>query len=211
MTPWNVARQASLSITNSRNLLKLMSVESVMPSNHLILCRPLLLTSVFPSIRVFSNESVLRIRWSKYWSFSFSISPSNEHSGLISFKMNWLDLLVVQGTLKSLLQHHSSKASILQCSAFFMAQLLHPYVTTGKAIALTRQTLVGKVVSLLLNMPSRLVIAFLPRSKHLIISWLQSPSAVVLQPPKVKSVTISIVSPSIYREVMGPDTIIFVF
>ena len=137
MTPWNVARQASLSITNSRNLLKLMSVESVMPSNHLILCRPLLLTSVFPSIRVFSNESVLRIRWSKYWSFSFSISPSNEHSGLISFKMNWLDLLVVQGTLKSLLQHHSSKASILQCSAFFMAQLLHPYVTTGKTIALT--------------------------------------------------------------------------
>ena len=186
MTPWNVARQASLSITNSRNLLKLMSVESVMPSNHLILCRPLLLTSVFPSIRVFSNESVLRIRWSKYWSFSFSISPSNEHSGLISFKMNWLDLLVVQGTLKSLLQHHSSKASILQCSAFFMAQLLHPYVTTGKAIALTRQTLVGKVVSLLLNMPSRLVIAFLPRSKHLIISWLQSPPAVIWEPPKIK-------------------------
>ena len=189
-----------------------MSIESMMPSNHLILSHPfLLLPSVFPSIRVFSNESDLRIRWPNYWSFSFNISPSNEHPGLISFKMNWLDLLVVQGTLKSLLQHHSSKASILQCSAFFMAQLLHPYVTTGKAIALTRQTLVGKVVSLLLNMPSRLVIAFLPRSKHLIISWLQSPSAVVLQPPKVKSVTISIVSPSIYREVMGPDTIIFVF
>ena len=143
----------------------------VMPSSHLILCRPLLLLpSIPPSIRVFSSESTLHMRWPKYWSFSFSISPSNEHSGLISFKMNWLDLLVVQGTLKSLLQHHSSKASILQCSAFFMAQLLHPYVTTGKAIALTRQTLVGKVVSLLLNMLSRLVITFLPRSKRLLIS-----------------------------------------
>ena len=161
-----------------------MSIESVMPSNHLVPCRPLLLPSVFPSIRVFSNELVLRIRWPKYWSFSFSISPSNEHPGLISFRMDWLDLLAVQRTLKSLLQHHSSKASILLCSAFFIVQLSHPYMTTGKKIALTRWTFVDKVVALLFNMLSRLVITFLPRSKCLLISWLQSPSAVILEPPK---------------------------
>ena len=155
-----------------------------MPSNHLILCRPLLLPlSIFPSIRVFSNESVLHIRWPKCWNFSFNISPSNEYSGLISFRMDWLDLLAVQGTLKSLLQHHSSKASILQCSAFFKVQLSHPYMTSGKTIALTRWTFVGKVMSLLFNMLSRLAITFLPRSKHLLISWLQSPSAVILEPP----------------------------
>jgi len=170
-TPWTAACQASLSITNSWSSLKLMSIASVMPSSHPILCRPLLLlSSIFPSIRVFSSESVLCIRWPKYWSFSFSISPSNEYSGLISFRMDWLDLLVVQGTLKSLLEHHSSKASILWCSAFFMIQLLHPYITTGKTIALTRWTFAGKVMSLLFNMLSRLVIAFLPRSKHLLIS-----------------------------------------
>ena len=156
-----------------------------MPSNHFILCRPLLiLPSTFPSIRVFSNESVLCLRWPKYWSFSFNISPSNEHSELISFRMDWLDLLAVQGTLRSLLQHHSSKASILQCSAFFTVQLSHPYMTTGKTIALTRQTFVGKVMSLLFNMLSRLVITFLPRSKRLLISWLQSPSAMILEPQK---------------------------
>ena len=163
-----------------RSLQKLMSIESVMPSNHLILCRPLFLfPSIFPSIRVFSSESVLCIRQPKYWSFSFSISPSNEHSGLIFSRMDWLDLLAVQGTLKSLLQHHSSKASFLWCSAFFIVQLLHPYMTTGKAIALTRWTFVEKVMSLLFNMLSRLVITFLPRRKHLLISWLQSPSAVI--------------------------------
>ena len=157
-----------------------------MPSNHLILCHPLLLLpSIFPSIRVFSNELALYIRWPKYWSFSFNISPSNEHPGLISFKMDWLDLLAVQGTLKSLLQHHSSKATILRHSAFFTVQLSHPYMTTGKTIALTRRILVGKVMSLLLNMLSRLVITFLPRSKHLLISWLQSPFAVILEPPKI--------------------------
>ena len=162
-----------------------------MPSNHLILCHPLLLPpSIFPNIRVFSNESALRIRWPKYWSFSFNISPSNEHSELISFRMDLLDLLVVQGTLKSLLQHHSSKASILQCSAFFIVQLSHPYMTTGKTIALTRQTFVDKVMSLLFNMLSRLVITFLPRSKHLLISWLQSPSAVILEPRKIKSAAV---------------------
>ena len=156
-----------------------------MPSNCLILCCPLLLLpSIFPSISVFSKELALRIRWSKYWSFSFSISPSNEHPGLISFRMDWLDLLAVQGTLKSLLQHHRSKASILRCSAFFTAQLSHPYMTTGKTIALTRWTFVGKVMSLLFNMLSRLVITFLPRSKRLLISWLQSPSAVILEHPK---------------------------
>ena len=160
-----------------------MSIKLVMPSNHLILCRPLHL-SVFPSIRVFSNELVICIRWPKHWSFSFSISPSNEYSGLISFRMDWLDLLAVQGTLKSLLQHHSSKASILLCSDFFIVQLSHPYVTTGKTIALTRWTFVGKVMSLLLNMLSRLVIAFLPMSKRFLILWLQSPSAVILEPPK---------------------------
>ena len=167
-----------------------------MPSNHLILCHPLLLPpSIFPSIRVFSNESVLNIRWPKYWSFSFNISPSNEYSGLVSFRMDWLDLLAVQGTLKSLLQHHSSKASILRCSALFIVQLSHPYVTTGKTIALTRRTFVGKVMSLLFNMLSRLVITFLPRSKRLLISWLQSPYAVILEPRKIKSVTLSTVSP----------------
>ena len=155
-----------------------------MPSNRLILCRPLIPPSVFPSIRLFSNESVLHIRWPKYWSFSFKISPSNEYAGLISFKMDWLDLLEVQGTLKSLLQHYSSKASILQHSAFFTVQLSHPYMTTGKTIALTRQTFVDKVMSLLLNMLSKLVISFLPRSKRLLISWLQSPSAVILEPKK---------------------------
>ena len=157
----------------------------VMPSNHLILCCPLLLLpSIFPIIRVFSNESTLHIRWPKYWSFSFNISPSNEHSRLISFRMDWLDLLAVQGTLKSLLQHHGSKASILRHSAFFIVQLSHPYMTTGKTIALTRRTFVGKVMSLLLNMLSRLVITFLPRSKLLLISWLQLPSAVILEPLK---------------------------
>ena len=162
---------------------------------HLILCHPLLLQpSIFPSIRVFSNESALRIRWPKYWSFSFSLSPSNEHPGLISFRMDWLGLLAVQGTLKSLLQHHSSKASILQCTAFFTVQLSYPYMTTGKTIALTRRTFVGKVMSLLLNMLSRLVITFLPRSKRLLISWLQSPSAVILEPRKIKSATVSTVS-----------------
>ena len=209
-TPWTAACQISLSITNSWSLLKLMSKESVMLSNHhLILCCLLLLPpSIFPGIRVFSNESDLRIRWPKYWTFSLSITPSNEYSGLISFRMDWLDLLAVQGTLKSLLQHHSSKASILQCSAFFMVQLSHPYVTTGKTIALTRRTFVGKVMSLLFNMLSRLVIAFLPRSKRLLISWLQSPSAVILEPKNIKSVTVSIVSPSICHEVMGPDAMI---
>ena len=180
-TSWPAARQASLSITSSRSLFKLMSIKSVMPSDHLILCRPLLLPSIFPSIRVFSNESALLIRWSKDWNFSFSISPSNEYSGLSSFKIDWLDLLAVQVTLKSLLQHHSSKASILQCSAFFIVQLSHPYITTGKTVALTRQTFVGKVISLLFNMLSGLIIAFITRSKHLLISWLQSPSAVILE------------------------------
>ena len=172
VTSWTAAYQASLSITNSQSLPKLMSIESVMPSSHLILCHPLLLPpSIFPSIRVFSNESVLCIRWPKYWSFSFTISPSNEYSRLISFRMDWLDLFAVQGTLKSLPQHHSLRASILQCSASFRVQLSHPYMTTGKNIALTRWTFVGKVMSLLFNMLSRLVIAFLPRSKHLLISW----------------------------------------
>ena len=181
-----------------------------MPSNHLILCRPLLLLPPIPlSIRVFSNESALRIRWPKYWSFSLSISPSNEHQGLISFKLDWLDLLAVQGTLKSLLQHHSSKASILQRSALFIVQLSHPYMMTGKTIALTRWTFVDKVMSLLLNMLSRLVITFLPRSKHLLISWLQSPSAVILERKNIKSLTVSTVSPSISHEIMGPDAMIF--
>ena len=172
-TPWTAAPQASLSIINSRSLPKLMSIESVMPSNHLILCRLLLLLpSIFPSIRVFSDESALHIRWPKYWSFSFNISPSNEHPGLISFRIGWLDLLAIQGTLKSLLQHHSSKASVLRCSAFFIVQLSHPYMTTGKTIALTRRNFVGKVMSLLLNMLSRLVIIFLPRRKRLLISLL---------------------------------------
>ena len=180
-----------------------------MPYNHLILCPPLLLLpSIFPSIRVFSNESAVRIRWPNYSSFSFNISPSNEYPGLISFRMDWLDLLAVQWTLKSLLQHHSSKASILLCSAFFTDQLSYPYMTTEKTIALTSQTFVDKVVSLLFSMLSRLVITFLPRSKHLLISWLQSPSAVILEPPKIKSATVSTVSPSICHEVMGLDTVI---
>ena len=186
-TPWTVARQASLSITNSQCLLKLLFIESVLSSKHLILCHPFLLSpSIFPSIRIFSNESVLRIRWPKYWSFSFTISPSSEHSRLISFRMDWLDLLAVQGTLKSLLQHHSSKASIFQHSAFFTVHLSHPYMTTGKTIALTGWTFVDKVMSLLFSMLFRLVITFLPRSKCLFISWLQSPSAVILEPPKIK-------------------------
>ena len=184
MTPWTTARQASLSFTISQTFLKFMSIELVMPSNHLILCHPLLLLpSVFPTIRVFSDESVLCLRWPKYWNFSFSISPSNEYSGLISFKIDWLDLLAVQGTLKSLLQHHSPKASVLQRSGFFIVQLSH--MTTGKTIALTRQTFVGKVMFLLFNRLSRLVIAFLSRSKRLLISWLQSPSAVILEPKKI--------------------------
>ena len=184
-TPWTTAHQASLSITNSQSPPKPMSIESVMPSSHLILCRPLLLLpSIFPSIRVFSDESALCIRWPNYWSFSFKISPSTEHLGLISFRMDTLGLPAVQGTLKSLLQHHSSKASILQCSTFFTVQLSNPYMTTGKNIALTRWTFVGKIMSLLFNMLSRLVITFLPRSKHLLISWLQSPSAVILEPEK---------------------------
>ena len=179
-----------------------------MPSSHLILCHPLLLLpQIPPSIRVFSNESTLHIRWPKYWSFSFSISLSNKYSGLISFRMDWLDLLAVQGTLKSLLQHHIAKASILRCSAFFIVQLSHPYTTTGKIIALTRQTFVVKVMSLLFNMLSMSVITFLPRSKRLFTSWLQSPSAVILEPQKVKSATVSTVSPSICHEVMGPDAV----
>ena len=180
-----------------------------MPSSHLILYRPLLiLPPIPPSSRVFSDESTLPMRWPKYWSFSFGISPSNEHPELISFRMDWLDLLAVQGTLKGLLQHHSSKASILQHSAFFTVQLSHPYMTTGQTVALTRWTFVGKVMSLLLNMVSRLVITFLPRSKRLLISWLQSPSAVILEPTKIKSDT---VSPSICHQVMGPDAMIFIF
>ena len=172
-----------------------MSIESEMPPNHLILCHPLLLPSIFPSIRVFSNESILPIRCPKYWSFSFGISPSNEYSGLIPLGIDWLNLLAVQGTLKSLLQHHSSKASNLQHSASFIVQLSHPYMTTGKTIALPRWTFVGKVMSLLFNKLSRLVITFLPRSKHILISWLQSPSAVILEPMKIKSVTASTPSP----------------
>ena len=189
-TPWIAAHQASLSITNSQSLLKLMSIESVMPSSHLILCRPLLLLPPMPpSIRVFSNESTLCMRWPKYWSFSFSISPCNEHPGLISFRVDWLDLLAVQETLRSFIHHHSSKASIFWHSAFFTVQLPHPYMTTGKTIALTRRTFVGKVMSLLFNVLPRLVIAFLPRSKSLLISWLQPLSAVILESLKIKSDT----------------------
>ena len=183
-----------------------------MPFSHLIFSHTLLLLPpIPPSIRVFSNESTLRMRWPKYWSFSLSIIPSKEIPGLISFRMDWLDLLAVQETLKSLLQHHSSKASILRCSAFFTDQLSHPYMTTGKTIALTRQTFVGKVISLLFNMMSRLVVTFLPRSKRLLISWLQSPSAVILEFKKIKSATVSTVSPSISHEVMGPDIVILLF
>ena len=182
--------------------------DAIQPSH--LLSSPSPPTSIFPSIRVFSNESVLRIRWPKYWSFSFSINPSNEYSGLISFRMDWLDLLAVQETLQSLLQHHSSKASILWCSAFFIVQISHPYMTTGKTIALTRQNFVGKAMSLLFNILSRFVIAFLPRSKCLLISWLPSTSAVILEPKKVKSLTLSTVSPSVGHEVMGPDAMILV-
>ena len=203
------ACQSSLSITNSRSPPKPMSIESVMPSSHLILCHPLLLLpSIFPRIRVVSNESALHMRWPKYWSFSLSVSPSNEHPGLISFRMDWLDLLAVPGTLKSLFQYHSSKASIPRHSAFFIVQLSHPYMTTGKTIALTRRTFVDKVMSLPFNMLSRLVIIFLPRSKYLLISWLQSPSAVILEPRKIKSAT---VSPSICHEVLELDAMILVF
>ena len=190
--------------------LKLMFMESVMPSSHLVLCCHLLLQpSILPSIRVFSNELALHIRWPKYW--SFSISPSSEYSGLISFRIDWFDLLAVQGALKSLLQHHSLKASILWHSAFFIAQLSHLYMTTGKSIALTIWTFVGKVMCLLYNMLSRFIIAFLPRSKRLLISWLQSPSAVILEPKKIKSVIVSIVSPSICHEVVGLDAMTFIF
>ena len=197
--PWTEARQASLSFTISRSLLKLMSIESVMPRNHLILWWPLLLLpSIFPSIRVFSDELALGIRWPKYWTFSFS--SSNEYSGLISFRTDWFELLAVSGALKSLVQHHCLKASVPQCSAFFMVQLSHSYMTTGKSITLTIWTFIGKVVSLLFKTLSRLVIAFLPRSRCLLISWLQSPSSVILEPKKKKSVTVSIVSPSICPE-----------
>ena len=193
VTPWTAARQASPPLTISQRLPKFISIELVMPSNHLILCCPLLLPSIFSSIKVFSNESVLHIRWPKYWSFSFSTSPSSEYSGLTSFRMDWLDLLAVQGTLKNLLQHHSSKASTPPHSTFFIVQFSHPYTTTGKTIALTGWTFVGNVMSPLFNMLSRLVIAFLPRSKRLLISWLQSPSAVILEPRRIKSLTVSIV------------------
>ena len=185
-TLWTAAGQASLSFTISQTLLRLMSIEMVMLFNHLILCRPiLLLPSIFPSTKIFSNESLLRIRWPKFWSFSFSIGPSNEYSGLISFRIDWFDLLAVQGTLKSLLLHHNSETLILQCSAFIMVQLSHPYMTTGKTIALTRWTFVGKVMSLLFNMLSSCVTVFLPSSKCLSISWLQPPSAVILEPQKI--------------------------
>ena len=214
-TVWTAARQVYLSCTISRSLLKLMSVESVILSNHLILSLPLLLQpSIFPSIRVFSSQSAVLIRWPKYWSFGFSISPSNEYLRLISFRIDWFYLLAVQGTLKSLLQHDSSKASILWHSAFFIVQLSHPCTTTGKTIPLSRWIFVGKVMSLLFNMLSRFIIAFLPGSKHLLISWLQSPSTVTLEPRKIKSVTVIIVFPSVWslcREVMEPGAMIFLF
>ena len=210
-TPWTAGCQASLSIIKSQSSLKLMFIESVMPSNHLVLCHPLLfLPSIFPSIRVFSNESVLCIRWPKYWSFSFSISPSNEYSGLIYFRIDWLDLLALQGTLKSSPTPQLKSINSLVLN-FLYGPTLNPYMTTGKTIALTRRTFVSKVMSLLLNMLSRLVIAFLPRSKHFLISWLQSPSAVILESKKIKSVTASIVSPSICHEVMGRSAMIFIF
>ena len=195
--------QASLSITISWSLLKLISTESVMPSNHLILCHPLLLLfSIFPSIRVFSNELALCTRWPKYWSFSFHISVCNEYSWFISLKIDWFDLLSVQGTLKSLLQHHSLKVLILTCLAFFIVQLSHPYMTTGRVIALSIQTFVGNIMSLLFNTLSKFVIAFLPRSKRLCISWLQSLSAVILEPKKINAVIVSIVSPCICNNIM---------
>ena len=211
MAPWAAELQASLSITKSQSLLKLMSTELVMPSNHLILCCPLLLLpSIFPSIRVFSNESIPRIRWRKHWSFSFSIIYSNQYAGMISFSIDWFDLLAVQGTLKSRLQYHSSQKSILWHSAFFIVQLSHPYMTTGKTLALTRWAFVGKVMSLFFNMLSRLVIAFLPRSKSLLISWLQSPSTVIgAQENKICHV--SNFPLSICHKVMGPNAMILVF
>ena len=210
--PWTAAHQASLSVTNSWSLLKLLSTKSVMPSNHLILCQSLLLPpSIFPIIRVFSNESVLLIKWPKYWSFTFSVSLSNEYSGLIFFRIDWFCLLAVQETLKSLLQYHSSKASILWHSAFLMVQLSHSYMTTGKTITLTRWTFFSKVMSLLFIILSRLVLACLPRSKRLLISRLQPPSAVIWEPPKIKCVTVSTVSPSICHKVMGPEATILVF
>ena len=205
------ACQASLSIRNSQSLLKLISIQSVMPFSHLICCRPLLLCpQSLPASGSFPVRQLLAWGGQSNWSFSFSFSPSSEHPGLISFGMDWLDLLAVQGTLKSFLQHHSSKVSIFQCSAFFTVQLSHPYMTTGKIIALTRWTFVGKVMSLLLNMLSRLVITFLPRNKRLLISWLQSPSAVILEPKRIKSDAVSTVSPSICHEVMGLDAMIWV-
>ena len=212
-TPWTTAGQASLSINNTRSLSKLMSIESVMPSSHLILCHPLLLLPPVPSsIRIFSSESTLHMRWPKYWSFSFSISPSNEHPGLISFRMDRLGLLAVQGTLKSLLQHHSSKASILRCSAFFIVPLSHSYMTTGKTIALTRRTFVGKVMSLLLGMLSRLIITFLPRTKCLnFMATVTICSDFGAQKNKVCLKTVSTVSPSTSHEVIGPDALILVF
>ena len=210
-TPWTAAHQASLFFTISWSFLKLMSIALVMPSNHLILCHPLLLLpSIFPSIRVFSSELALPIRWPKYWSFSFSISPSNEYSGLIFFGIDWSYLLAVQGTLKSLLQHHNLKVSIFWHSAFFRIQLSHPYMTTGKTIALTIQTFINKVIFLLFNMLSRFVIAFLPRSKRFLISWLQSLSAVILEPNTINSGTVSLVSPYIFHEVMGSDAMMFI-
>ena len=212
VTWWTTAWQVPLSITNSQSPPKSMSIESVMPSNHLIHCRPLLLKpSILHSIKVFSNESALCFRCPKYWSFNFNISPSNEHPGLISFRMDWLDLLADQGTLKSLLQHHTSKTSILWCSALFIVQLSHPYITTGKTIALTRWTFVDKVMSLLFNMLCRLVITFLPRSKHLLTSWLQSLSSVILEPRKIKSATVSTVFQSICHEGMGLVAMVLVF
>ena len=208
--PWTVTHQVSSSITNSQSLLKLMPTELVMPSNHLFLCHPFLFPpSIFPSIRVFANESALYIWWPKYWSFSFNISPNNEYLGLISFRIDWLDLLAFQGTLKSLLQHDRSKASI-RCIQVSVRTNSHSCMTNGKIIALTRWALVGKVMSLHLNILSRLVTTFLPKSKHLLIPWLQSPSTVILEPKKIKSVIVSLVSPSIYLGVMGLDTIILI-
>ena len=212
VTPWTAACQASLSITNSRGLLKRMSIESVMPSNHLIFSQPFfLLLSIFPSIRVFSIESAHHIRWPKHWSFSFNISPSNEYPRLITFRMDWFDLLEVQGTLKSLLQHLSSKASILLCSAFFRVQLSHPYMTTGETIALTRWTFVYKVMSLLFNMLSRYVIIILPRSKYLLISWLKSLSIVIFEPKKIKSITAFNFSPSTYLILISNYLLIYMW
>ena len=212
VTPWITARQASLSISNSWSSLKLTSIESVMPSSHFILCHPLLLLPpIPPSIRVFSNESTLRMKWPKYWSFSFSIIPSKEIPGLISFRMDWFDFLAVQGTLKNLLQHHSSKASVLWCWAFFIVQLSHLYMTTEKTIALTRWTFVAKIMSLSFNMLSSLVITFLPRNKCLLIFKAAVTACSDFGAQNIKCLTISIVSTSIYHEVMGPDAMILVF